>query len=128
MRESLRPLLAMLAVALGSLWLTTPAVAWTMHATAHVGNPVTVDQHHDHVNPGGTVLNMDQDAPDHQQGHQDKSGHDHMASALAFLSATVDAGQGLAPPPSSSELLESSVVCGLRDVRPPPLARPPRSN
>ena len=123
-RESIRSLLIMLALAAGSLFLTAPAAAWNAHLAEHAGNPVAIDEHHDHdALATSSDLHSQPVVPEQDGGAK----HDHMASASACFSASLHDGPDLAPRPISAAPLVRPPSAVLREVRPPPLSRPPRS-
>lgn len=125
MRDSIRSFLVFMTLAVGGLMQTTPAAAWNAHLAAHVGNSVALDEEHSH--------DVQSQASDHEPGpivpDQDGGGakHDHMASASACFSASLHDGPELAPPPVSAAPRVQPPSAALREVRPPPLSRPPRS-
>lgn len=126
MRESLRSLLMLMTMALASLWLAAPAAAWNVHGAAHIGSPVALDEHHHHDEAGQVTGEAGHGTADDQDHKRDKGGHDHMSSAAAAFTATLHSLPDLPPPLPSTALLTGDAFAGLREVRPPPLARPPR--
>ena len=126
-RESLRSLLMLMAVTLATLWLTTPAAAWNVHGATHIGSPVALDEHHHHDDAGQVSGEPAQGPADDQNHDRNKGGHDHMSSAAAALAATLDRLPVLPPTSRSTALLTGEAFAGLREIRPPPPARPPRA-
>ena len=125
MRDSIRSFLIMLTLAAGSLLLTAPAAAWSAHLGEHAGNPVAVDEQHGHDAHGGASQADRQPAAPEKDG--DSGTHDHLPSISSWLNAALQDGPSLTPPLASAALLAGRSFAALREVHPPPLARPPRT-
>lgn len=120
MRVSLRPLFTFAALLVAGLWLSTPAAAWKVHATQHISSPVSVDQHHHHADNGSPV--DDGESPPDETG----PGHNHMLSAAASLTATIDGGAILLPQVSGVIAPVGLITPTLHELLRPPPSEPPR--
>jgi hypothetical protein len=124
-RDSLRSIWLMIALALASFWLAAPAAAWSVHGTAHVGATVGIDEHHEHEADGSVHVVPDLPADHHDDDPDTNNGHDHMPSASTCVTAMIADVPCVAPPPAAMAVAGTRVLATLHDLRHPPPARPP---
>jgi hypothetical protein len=124
-RDSLRSLWLMIALALASFWLAAPAAAWSVHGTAHFGAAVGIDEHHAHEADGSVHVVRDLPSDHHDDDDDTGDTHDHMPSASTCVTAMIGDAPCVAAPPAAMAVAGTRVLPRLVDLRHPPPARPP---
>lgn len=118
---------ALLGFAFFAALLSGPATAWNSHLAQHSASSVAIDAHHHHDEDGGTAQDTDNELDSPGQEREGDTGHTHLPSGSATMSAVVPEAISTAMHYAVEPLPvgRSSLVSPGRTT--PPQKRPPRS-
>lgn len=69
--------------------LSGPATAWNSHLAQHSASSVAIDAHHHHDEDGGAAQDTDNELDSSGQEKEGDTGHTHLPSGTAAMSAVV---------------------------------------
>lgn len=127
MRRKFLFLRAILGFAFFAALLSGPATAWNSHLAQHSTSSVAIDAHHHHDEDGGAAQDTNDELDSSGQERGGDTGHTHLPSGSATMSAVVPDAIATAMHYAAEPLPagRTSLVSPGRAT--PPQKRPPRS-
>lgn len=121
---TLRQLLPILGMLLGSLVLSVPAAASGVHEIAHVDSPVMAGEHHHHGSSGNVAPHDHEEEQETGDEQSDQGyGHSHLWGSSGDVATTSAASVFKAS--FAKQPVQDHATAQLIAVHPPPQDRPP---